>query len=256
MILHELGHLAVARHYNRRVGKFKVLPIGINLEIEDKSFKALENITIYLAGPIINCILICIASLTLFLFKFSNAYYMTFFIICNLYLLILNLLPAIPLDGGKIVCEVLKLKSGVNYSTKCINITTGFVVVVIGVISFFQFRNVYVNVNSFFISCYIISNLKSFNMEASTLNIKYIINRRMRFLKKGIYPVRQLVVIETYKLIEVLKNLDFDSFHIVHVVDNNLKMLRSYTEQEIIDVLLKQDSNIDFRQLINNYQIN
>lgn len=83
------------------------------------------------------------------------------------------------------------------------------------------------------------------------MNIKNLIYKRSRFLRKGIYPGRELVVLNSAKLSEILKNMDFDRFHIIYVLDKELKFVKLFTEQDIIESLLKYNSDITFDELIN-----
>ena len=83
------------------------------------------------------------------------------------------------------------------------------------------------------------------------MNVKNIIYRRARLLKKGIYQARDLVVIKSVQMSEILKSMDFDRFHIVYVLDENLNIVKVLTEQEIIDGLLKYNTEITFEEYIN-----
>lgn len=82
------------------------------------------------------------------------------------------------------------------------------------------------------------------------MNIKYLVYKRSRFLKKGVYPGRELVVIQNMRLGDIIKNMDFDRFHIIYVLDEDMKLVRVFTEQEIIDNLSKYDSEMSFEELI------
>lgn len=83
------------------------------------------------------------------------------------------------------------------------------------------------------------------------MNIKNLVYKRSRFLKKGVYPGRELVVIKSMRLGDVVKNMDFDRIHIIYVLDENMRLVKVFTEQEIIDSMEKFNGEISFEELIN-----
>lgn len=101
--IHELGHVLVAVVFKLRIGKIKLLAIGFNAEIDDLDYTtSLKEFLITIAGP-----------LTYFISNFVlNYFYEIDFISYNALIqaktinkfeLIFNLLPMIPLDGGRIL---------------------------------------------------------------------------------------------------------------------------------------------------------
>ncbi len=82
------------------------------------------------------------------------------------------------------------------------------------------------------------------------MNIKNLLFKRSRFLKKGVYPGRELVVLESMHLGDLIKSMDFDRFHIVYVVNENMRVVRVFTEQEIMDNIMKYNSDISFKDLM------
>jgi stage IV sporulation protein FB len=87
-------------------------------------------------------------------------------------------------------------------------------------------------------------------MESALMNIRQIVYRRSRLIKKGVYPARDLVVMKSVKLGDSLKSMDFDRFHIVYVLDDDLHILGLLTESEIMDALAANCDDITFGQLL------
>ena len=82
------------------------------------------------------------------------------------------------------------------------------------------------------------------------MNMRQILYRRSRLLRKGIYPARDLVVMKTARLGDTLKNMDFDRFHIIYVLDDSLRIAGVFTESEIIDALAGAPEDMTFEGLI------
>ncbi|MFZ5990093.1 MAG: hypothetical protein ACOYWZ_23605 [Bacillota bacterium] len=82
------------------------------------------------------------------------------------------------------------------------------------------------------------------------MNIKNLVYKRSRFLKRGIYPGRELVVIKSMRLGDIIKSMDFDRFHIIYVLDEDMKLIKIFTEQEVIDYMIKYNAEMSFDELI------
>ena len=82
------------------------------------------------------------------------------------------------------------------------------------------------------------------------MNMKDVIYRRSRLLKKGIYPARDLVVVKNMRMGDIIRNLDFDRFHIIHVLDDDLKLMKVFTEQDIMDGVVKHSGDMTFEEFI------
>ena len=83
------------------------------------------------------------------------------------------------------------------------------------------------------------------------MNIKQLLYRRQRLINKGIYQARDLVVLKEMRLSGVIKALDYDRFHFIYLLDDDLKLLRIITENEIIEGMLKQPEDMTFEELLN-----
>ena len=106
-ILHELGHLLALYLLGGRVSRFCFRLSGGELQYDGKHLSYGREILLALAGPCANlmCAWICgwLAMLghKELLYQFSG---------CHLVLAIFNLLPALPLDGGRVLQCFLELK--------------------------------------------------------------------------------------------------------------------------------------------------
>ena len=138
-IFHELGHLIVGLLLGMKPNKlelkpyglslsFKILPEDFNKKIRNGNLMEIKKIIVALAGPIINLILIII-----FIgLEIDNK------IICiysNLVLLLFNLLPIYPLDGGRILKGILHIILGKRKSERYINAISYIMILIITAIT-------------------------------------------------------------------------------------------------------------------------
>lgn len=143
-ILHETGHLAVLLLSREKPEKICITPFGMRIERKDCSNLSLKREALCaFAGPLVNIVLFLIFFGT----RFSEI---------NLTIAALNLLPCEPLDGSKILENLLKIKTDFETVEKIsliISCVTVFPVAILGFIILFQSRY---NFSLLFISFYLI----------------------------------------------------------------------------------------------------
>lgn len=101
ILIHELGHLMMASFLGFKISKITLFPFG-GLTTYDSNINEsiLKEILICMSGPIIQIFLLILV-INLNDFVLESTYEK--FILINKYLLIFNLLPISPLDGGKLL---------------------------------------------------------------------------------------------------------------------------------------------------------
>ena len=127
VILHELGHALVGKLYGVRVLEIVMFPIGGVARMEQPA-KPREELWIALAGPMVNLLiafglfgaLIWRDALVPFedLTQPSDANLLERIAVGNLLLAAFNLLPAYPMDGGRILRGVLALRKPAEEATR------------------------------------------------------------------------------------------------------------------------------------------
>ena len=118
VLLHEVGHALVARHYGIRTTEIVMYPIG-GVSRPERQPKASEELWIALVGPLIN--LAIAAALLAWVWVHSgfleieklrepsDANLLERIALGNLMLGLFNLLPAYPMDGGRVLRAFLAL---------------------------------------------------------------------------------------------------------------------------------------------------
>ena len=109
VVLHEMAHSFTAKKLGYTLNKFFLMPYGAGISFKQDFLCEKDEIIIASAGPI------CSFSLAIFFMAMWWAFPQTFvyteiFVWANIITGAINLLPAYPLDGGRILTSILSLK--------------------------------------------------------------------------------------------------------------------------------------------------
>jgi Zn-dependent protease len=129
LVLHELGHALMARAFGIGTRDITLYPIGGVARLERMSEQPAEEIAIALAGPAVNLVIALLLLVPFFLsvqlgllgsgqpvlgegFGRLAAKFSAWLMGMNVVLLLFNLLPIFPMDGGRVFRAILALGVG------------------------------------------------------------------------------------------------------------------------------------------------
>lgn len=120
--LHELGHTVVAQRYGVSVQDIVLTPIGGVARLRGLPENPHHEIRIALAGPYVSLVLAFLGALLTYLsvqiLPRALTGYFFYFAVLNTVLLLFNVLPSFPMDGGRVLRGWLSLKKGPLEATR------------------------------------------------------------------------------------------------------------------------------------------
>ncbi len=114
VLLHELGHALTARKYAIETRDITLYPIG-GVAMLDGRPSAKAELWIALAGPAVNVVIAAILAVVLFVarggagFAIANVphSFLAALLTANVWLVVFNMIPAFPMDGGRVLRSLL-----------------------------------------------------------------------------------------------------------------------------------------------------
>ncbi len=143
ILLHELGHALVARRFGIHTQDIILMPLGGMARIVAMPSNPKHEIAIAVAGPIVSLVLSGLGWLAIVASLLVGAYrpdtvpvLLYYFFAANGVLALFNLIPALPMDGGRILRGLLALRGDYLKATIRAARIGRFLAVVGGVIGF------------------------------------------------------------------------------------------------------------------------
>jgi len=126
VVLHEFGHILMAGQFGVRTPDVILLPIGGVARLERIPDEPKQELLIALAGPAVTLAIVLVLSALLALGGDAPRFgqldpdgpFLETLMQVNLYLLIFNLFPAFPMDGGRVLRALLASRMGLVRGTR------------------------------------------------------------------------------------------------------------------------------------------
>lgn len=233
VLLHELGHSMIARLFNIQVLEIQLYPFGGIAYTENISkYGGRIELLVALAGPIIS-MLIAVA-----FYFFGKQLSLSITIIkYNMALFLFNLIPALPLDGGSIIRNLLLSRYSYKNATKLMTRSGKILSILIILYNISLLLNGKITISYMTAAFFIfIGALK----EEKNCSYIYLLNRNNKKVKRlHNLHVRQLNVSgETY-IRSVVEQFSPGNICRVMIYNEKGELVKELSEADIMDGFLK-----------------
>jgi stage IV sporulation protein FB len=257
LAFHELGHILWASFMGAEITRVEIWPFGASAKLE-RSWQLTPSADgmVALAGPFNSGILASVASAFQRGLMQSGSVVtegtyplLDLLVKVNLGLFLMNLVPCLPLDGGRLVRSRLALKVGyVEASRKMAGwgLAAGTVMTVAG------FLGLAAGFDWYSLAVFgpvIIWGAADERESAASQNIMEILNRSERLRQRRAIPVSEIMVPHDATVAEVVSKLRPSRYHMILVAGRNMKVLGRVTETRLLEAFYGGGTHLRMRDL-------
>lgn len=248
VITHELIHYLFALYFGFSGFYMEMSPIGLSINLKDIDEATIsQDIIISLSAPLTN---LFFSFIFLSFFKIYEVSILYQLHMINQAVFIINIIPAFPLDGGRVLRDIIYVKKNYKASvriTSVISIILGIGIILLYVFFLFFKLN---NLSLLIIGIFIVSSAIIERKRLVYLIMADVVKKKWRFLKNNYLENYSISIYYKSYLIEGAKLIDKKRYAIFYVLDEEMCPIGMISEGELFQAL-KNKGNITFIQLLN-----
>lgn len=238
VLWHETAHVLVAKRHRLDVMEIELLPFGGVAKIEAllQMNPSLE-VSVAIAGPLSNLVLIGIV------FVLSQYYplpehWLLFIYRVNVVMVLFNCLPALPLDGGRVLRSFFVRHMGFQVATEKAAKWGQYQACLLGAFGGYGIYLGYTGSIVFiFMSIFLFSSARKEQANASYIFMRYLTRKKQEVRLQRVFAARQLVATAESALAEVFRQFSPPAYHVVYVLDLDGNIAGIIGELELINGL-------------------
>lgn len=247
LILHEWAHIITAAALGMMITQMELLPFGCAARLQCFAVSRSKEIIVAAAGPAANMIA---ASAVFFIDRYAHPISVADKLIAaNLTLAAINMLPALPLDGGRITRALFASFMGYKRATRITAIAGIFfasVILIMGIWSvFLDLFNPSFFIMAFFLCLAALKELKS----APYTLIRDFSGKRSCIDKRKTLHINRFAAMHTQTLGDIMREFEAGKYNIVTVLNKDMGVLCELSEQQVLDGMLQHGTQVTLGSL-------
>ncbi|MEW6541943.1 MAG: M50 family metallopeptidase [Bacillota bacterium] len=246
---HELAHVWMARRHGVPVEEVELMPFGgVARMSRELVVEPRKESVVAVAGPVTNLAL-CGLALGCGHYGLWHEVYGPFFIQCNLLLVLFNMLPGLPLDGGHLYRAYLARRMNLpaaTHRTAVCGQFWGVLIVTLGT------GGLLLGLTGFDIiatGLFLYYAARREKQEAPYLYAQHLVTKNRDLERHGILPGEVLVARQDLPVWRVTQLFVPQRYHFVYTVDEHGRHTGVVDEAEIMKTLLEQGANVSLDRI-------
>ncbi|MFY9188102.1 MAG: site-2 protease family protein [bacterium] len=251
-LLHEIAHAVVACSYGLKIEEIELLPFGGVARIKDLDLSTWDpktEVAVALAGPVENLVLAG-AAWILAGYGVWNVSLAGLFLQANLAVAAFNLLPAWPLDGGRILRAYLAQRLSWRQATEIaarLGQALGAVLVCLGLV---LMRHGLLFFNIAVLGGFLWAVAAIEERWAGLVLLRYLAHKRRGLQTGEVVKGEVLAAAGETTLRDLTKRFVAGRYHLVYVLDKDHKIMAIISEDEVIMGLFTYGPDMTLSRLV------
>jgi len=241
ILIHEMMHVAAARILHVRVYELELTPAGGAARMENLwRLRPGQMAAVALAGPAANLLIIIMAA-ALCWWDAVDARMGAMVIEQNLIILLFNMLPALPMDGGRILCGILSRRMSAAGAARTGMKISIILAAILAALSVYGLANGRLNITLPMAAVFLATSAGRERRQAEFAMIESLTSRRAELEAEGVLPMRWLAVHQDLPVREAAVRMKPRYMHLIAVCDDSLRVMKVIGEAELTEALLAED---------------
>lgn len=242
--IHELFHLFAALLLRERVGSLIIMPFGMTLRLSARIIRSTEKeILIALAGPLANILMLGIGRLLTYHYG-DTSLSLLLFCFLNWAALAVNLLPCLPLDGGRAVKALLIKKMGYLSAASVMRRLSRIITVVLAVAGVVLLVITRLNISLLMAVGFLVLHMAEEQRQNEYVIMQELLYNKEKLRRRGAMRSRTISAMDNVRARDIFKMLGYDSYYIIFIVDGAQKPVRTVTEAQLVAAILQKGWHI------------
>ncbi|WP_245954831.1 M50 family metallopeptidase [Paenibacillus flagellatus] len=236
VLVHELGHVVAAKSFGWNVIRIELLPFGGVAETDDRGgSSAFQEAAVALAGPLQN-VWMALFAVLMGRLGLWDADWRDYFIQANVMIGLFNLLPILPLDGGKVMQALVSRWLPYYRSLVLCSLVSLVLAATLGLAALLGARSGGVHLNLLVIALFLCYTNWHGYRNASFRFIRFLMNREPvmeRLIDKG--TLAQPIVIYRHRQVgDIVRLFMRDKYHLVYILNEKGRIQAVLPEQKLL----------------------
>ena len=239
ILIHELMHIAAARMLHVRVYEMELTPAGGAARLENLwRLRPAQVVLVALAGPLAN-LLIIIGTAAFCWWDAMDLCLGAMMIEQNLIILLFNLLPALPMDGGRVLCGLMSRRMSAAEAARAGTAISILLALALAGLSVYGLINGRVNITVPMAAAFLLVSVRRERRQAEFALIESLTGRGAELEEEGVLPVVWLAARENLPVREAVMRMKPRCMHMLAVLDDSMRLRQIISERALTSAMLE-----------------
>lgn len=250
LLWHEAGHLLAARRLGFDVQEVEFYPYGGVAKLAPGAMQTVEGeIAIALAGPLASLLMILIVEGSIVFFGYGGVWG-EFLQTVNLSLALFNLLPIIPLDGGRVLRAWMGKSRGVLEASSFTATLGQTLAILLGICSVLALYIGWAGLDWPLLAGFLFLGAKRERMLGPMVFWRFLKSKRNQLIHQGAWSADCVVAREDLPIAQLLQNVVPERCLVITVVDAGGRIIGQAAEGDLLEEVMRDNSQGTLGDLI------